>query len=173
MNMPMFTQLVGSRALICPGVCCPQCLCAIVPWCLLIELSYFWFPSSPKMAQLHVTLQLDTWILVSFFWFFFLPVFFENLCSSFAEPTTFCIKLKFIYIHREVKSRFSQSDSGAHGLWRRQAHWLSAICMKNDLEPEECGQRKNHRRTYPLAWLPVEREWSWARPGGRTLLLVV
>lgn len=41
-------------------------------------------------------------------------------------------------------------------LERMEAHWLSPICINNDIEQEECGQRKNHRGTFSLAWLPVE-----------------
>lgn len=59
----------------------------------------------------------------------------------------------------EVNSGFPQVIQ-EHIDYEGGAHWLSAICMKNDIEQEECGQRKNHRCTYPLAWLPVEREWS-------------
>lgn len=41
-------------------------------------------------------------------------------------------------------------------LARKDGSSLAFTNLHNDTEQEECGQRKNHRGTFSLAWLPVE-----------------
>lgn len=72
MDLSKFTQPVGSRALVPPGTWC--LFHATIPYCLPSEFFHVLVLSPPKMAQLyvktaqlHVTLELVTWIGVPVF----------------------------------------------------------------------------------------------------------
>lgn len=65
MDLPKFTQPVGSRALVHPGTWCFSH--ATTPCCLPSAFFYVLVLPPPKMAQLHVTLELVLWTGVPVF----------------------------------------------------------------------------------------------------------
>ena len=72
MDLPKFTQLLGSRALVHPGTW--RFFHATIPCCLPSAFFYVLVLSPPKMAQLHVktaqlhvTLELVIWTGVPVF----------------------------------------------------------------------------------------------------------